>query len=165
MLGKISKAPGRSGRFVSYSARPQIDFVMFVCFASMYSCYHYFSAVLCQHLWLLHRKTCQWTMTPPHTPTSFDMFGSFLICMGHFVFSTALHRHDQLAKYHPVLWLRWHNVSWHQVFRLPEGWGGRCPEIWSSDMFDMSSTSGYVGENFFRNLAPDFLTCPQLVGT
>ena len=30
--------------------------------------------------------------------------------------STALHRHDQLAKYHPVPWLRWHNVSWHQVF-------------------------------------------------
>ena len=35
--------------------------------------------------------------------------------------STALHRHDQLAKYHPVPWLRWYNVSWHQVFRLPEG--------------------------------------------
>ena len=34
--------------------------------------------------------------------------------------STALHRHDQLAKYHPVPWLRWPNVSWHQVFRLPE---------------------------------------------
>ena len=32
--------------------------------------------------------------------------------------STALHRNDQLAKYHPVPWLR---VSWHQVFRLPEG--------------------------------------------
>ena len=32
--------------------------------------------------------------------------------------STALHRHDQLAKYHPVPWLRWHNVSWHQVFRF-----------------------------------------------
>ena len=25
-------------------------------------------------------------------------------------------RHDQLAKYDPVPWLRWHNVSWHQVF-------------------------------------------------
>ena len=37
--------------------------------------------------------------------------------------STALHRHDQLAKYHPVPWLRWHNVSWHQVFRLPEDGG------------------------------------------
>ena len=35
--------------------------------------------------------------------------------------STALHRHDQLAKYHLVPWLRWHNVSWHQVFRLPGG--------------------------------------------
>ena len=35
--------------------------------------------------------------------------------------STALHRHDQLAKYHPVPWLRWPNVSWHQVFHLPEG--------------------------------------------
>ena len=35
--------------------------------------------------------------------------------------STALHRHDQLAKYHPMPWLRWPNVSWHQVFRLPEG--------------------------------------------
>ena len=34
--------------------------------------------------------------------------------------STALHRHDQLAKYHPVLWLRWPNVSWHQVFHLRE---------------------------------------------
>ena len=30
--------------------------------------------------------------------------------------------------------LGWCNVSWHQVFRLPEGWGDRCPEIWSSDM-------------------------------
>ena len=31
--------------------------------------------------------------------------------------STALYRHDQLAKYHPVPWLRWPNgpnVSWHQ---------------------------------------------------
>ena len=27
--------------------------------------------------------------------------------------STAPHRHVQLAKYHPVPWLRWHNVSWH----------------------------------------------------
>ena len=44
------------------------------------------------------------------------------------------HRHDQLAKYHPVPWLRWHNVSWHQVVRLPEGWASICPEIWSSDM-------------------------------
>ena len=34
--------------------------------------------------------------------------------------STALHRHDKLAKYHPVPWLRWPNVSWHQVFHLPE---------------------------------------------
>ena len=33
--------------------------------------------------------------------------------------STTLHRHDQLAKYHPVPWLRWPNLSWHQVFRLP----------------------------------------------
>ena len=32
------------------------------------------------------------------------------------VASTALHKHDQLAKYHPVPWLRWPNVSWHQVF-------------------------------------------------
>ena len=36
--------------------------------------------------------------------------------------STALHRHYQLAKYHPVLWLRCHNVSWHEVVCLPEGW-------------------------------------------
>ena len=28
-----------------------------------------------------------------------------------------------------------HYVSWHQVFRLPEGWGDRCLEIWSSDMW------------------------------
>ena len=34
--------------------------------------------------------------------------------------STALHRHDQLAKHHPVPWLRWPNVSWHQVFHLCE---------------------------------------------
>ena len=46
----------------------------------------------------------------------------------------ALHRHGQLAKYHPVPWLRWHNVSWHQVFCLPEGWGDKCPEIGSSKM-------------------------------
>ena len=49
--------------------------------------------------------------------------------------STALHRHDQLAKYHPVPWLRWHNVSWHQVFRLPEGRASTCPEIWSLAMW------------------------------
>ena len=47
--------------------------------------------------------------------------------------NTALHRHNQLAKYHLVPWLRWHNVSWHQVFRLPEGWASIFPEIWSSD--------------------------------
>ena len=41
--------------------------------------------------------------------------------------STALYRHDQPAKYHPVPWLRWHNASWHQVFRLPEGWGDQMP--------------------------------------
>ena len=40
-----------------------------------------------------------------------------------------------LAKYHPVPWLRWHNVSWHQVFRRPEGRGDRCPEILNSDMY------------------------------
>ena len=79
--------------------------------------------------------------------------------------STALHRHNQLTKYHPVPWLRWHNVSWHQVFRLPEGWTSIGPAIWSSDIFDTSSTSGYVGENSFRNLVPDFVTCSQLVGT
>ena len=38
----------------------------------------------------------------------------------HVIWAKALHRHDQLAKYHPVPWLRGHNVSWHQVFRLPE---------------------------------------------
>ena len=26
----------------------------------------------------------------------------------------------QQVKYHPVPWLRWPHVSWHQVFRLPE---------------------------------------------
>ena len=36
--------------------------------------------------------------------------------------STTWHRHDQLAKYHPASWLRWRNVSWHQVSRFPEGW-------------------------------------------
>ena len=30
--------------------------------------------------------------------------------------STALHSHDKIAKYHPVPWLGWHNVSWHQIF-------------------------------------------------
>ena len=35
--------------------------------------------------------------------------------------STALHKHDQLAQYHPVPWLRWPNISWHQVFRLSKG--------------------------------------------
>ena len=30
--------------------------------------------------------------------------------------STALHSHEQLAKYHLVPWLRWPNVSWHQIF-------------------------------------------------
>ena len=47
--------------------------------------------------------------------------------------STALHRHDQLPKYHPVPWLRWPNVSWHQVFRLPEGRASIMPAIWSSE--------------------------------
>ena len=67
--------------------------------------------------------------------------------------------------YHQVPWLRWHNVSWHPVFRLPEGWASICLEIWSSDMFGISSASGYVGENVFRNLVQDVLTFPQLVGT
>ena len=44
--------------------------------------------------------------------------------------STALHRHDQVAKYHPVPWLRWHNVSWHQVFDFPENWACIFPEMW-----------------------------------
>ena len=30
---------------------------------------------------------------------------------------------------------------------------------------DMSSTSGYMGEKYFQDLVPDFLICPQLVGT
>ena len=34
--------------------------------------------------------------------------------------STARQMHEQLAKYHPVPSLRSHNVSWHQVFCLPE---------------------------------------------
>ena len=34
--------------------------------------------------------------------------------------STALHRHDQLDKYHPVPRLRWPNVSWHQIVHLRE---------------------------------------------
>ena len=80
--------------------------------------------------------------------------------------STALHRHGQLAEYNPVPWLRWHNVSWHQIFRLPDGWASICPEMWSSDICDMSSTSGYIGEKLsFRNLVPDFSTCPRLGGT
>ena len=37
-------------------------------------------------------------------------------CLSTALHSTALHRHDQLAKYHPVPWRRWHDVSWHQVF-------------------------------------------------
>ena len=32
-------------------------------------------------------------------------------------------------------------------------------------IFDMSSTSGYMDETYFRNLVPYFLTCPQLVDT
>ena len=32
-------------------------------------------------------------------------------------------------------------------------------------IFDMSSTSGYMGEKYFQVLVPDFLTCPQLVVT
>ena len=32
-------------------------------------------------------------------------------------------------------------------------------------MFDMSSTSGYMGDKYSRSLVPYFLTCPQLVGT
>ena len=30
---------------------------------------------------------------------------------------------------------------------------------------DMSSTSGNMGQNIFRNLVPDLLTCPQLGAT
>ena len=47
--------------------------------------------------------------------------------------STALHMPDQQAKYHPVPWLRWPNVSRHQVFRLPEGWASIMPAFWSSE--------------------------------
>ena len=32
-------------------------------------------------------------------------------------------------------------------------------------IFDMSSTSGYMGEKYFQEFGPRFLTCPQLVGT
>ena len=35
-----------------------------------------------------------------------------------------------LTKFHLVPCLRWHNVSWHQVFRFPEGWASIFPEIW-----------------------------------
>ena len=56
--------------------------------------------------------------------TYFQEFGRAVLCWGMAAgggcSSTALHRHDQLAKYHPVPWLRWPNVSWHQVFHLPE---------------------------------------------
>ena len=31
--------------------------------------------------------------------------------------------------------------------------------------FDMSSASGYMGEKYFQEFGPNFLTCPQLVGT
>ena len=36
----------------------------------------------------------------------------------------------------PVPWLRWPNVSWHQVFRLPEGWASIMPAIWSSESIE-----------------------------
>ena len=34
---------------------------------------------------------------------------------------------------HPVPWIRWPNVFWHQVFHLPEGWASIMPAIWSSE--------------------------------
>ena len=87
-------------------------------------------------------------------------------------FSAALHSHDQLAKYHPVPWPRWHNVSWHQVFRLPEGWASIFPEIWHAVnewvrwwivfqefgpiLFDMSSASGYMGAKINQEFSPIF---------
>ena len=47
--------------------------------------------------------------------------GGRLDAKRHLVISAkALHRHDQVAKYHPVPWLRWPNVSWRQVFHLRE---------------------------------------------
>ena len=32
-------------------------------------------------------------------------------------------------------------------------------------MFDISSTSGYMGAKYFQEFGPGFFTCPQLVGT
>ena len=41
--------------------------------------------------------------------------------------------------------------------------GGICSGIWSQ-IFDMSSASGYVGEHIFRNLVPDCLACHVIFG-
>ena len=32
-------------------------------------------------------------------------------------------------------------------------------------VFDISATSGYMGAKYFQEFGPEFLTCPQLVGT
>ena len=34
-----------------------------------------------------------------------------------------------------------------------------------SQDFDMPSASGYMGETYFQEFGPKFMTCPQLVGT
>ena len=116
MLGKLSKLQdGREDPFPIQLDHWLILWCLFAsppCILVIITFQRYFASIF--HCFTGRHVNEQWHRHM--TPTSFDMFGSFLICMGHFVVSTALHRHDQLAKYHPVPWLRWPNVFWHRVF-------------------------------------------------
>ena len=73
--------------------------------------------------------------------------------------STARHRHDQLAKYHPVPWLRWHNVSWHQVFRLPKDTFSWKFEV--QIFLTRLQLVGTLRKTCFGNLVLDFVSCHQ----
>ena len=63
------------------------------------------------------QKWCKETVCHLSQGTGYYLASRSLLCnavlrRGH----AALFSHDQLAKYHTVLWLRWHNGSWHQIF-------------------------------------------------
>ena len=61
-----------------------------------------------------------------------------------------MHRHDQLAKYHPVPWLRWPNVSWHQVF---------C--YWGYSRWVLGFTMGsWIHARFLDSPVPGFTMSP-----
>ena len=61
-------------------------------------------------------------------------------------------RVPQHRKYHPVPWLRCHNVSWHHVFCFPEG-VGTVQEFGPSSV-DMSWTRRCIKQKLFQETNP-----------